>query len=166
MSPLGMSQRAHEHRYFAGTPLVLVTVTIFAGLVGGIALMLGKLGDWDFRADQEPLDAFAHMRSLAGPDAVACGQIPVRFDPEPALACAEKAMNAGKPFWLARETRGIGADRFWIGFTRNARNQTYRVLYDHDAMGGWDEVRHPRMYTESCRQLTLRDGERPGPWCD
>jgi hypothetical protein len=85
-------------------------------------------------ADQElTLDwAFAHMRALAGPDAVDCGQVALLDNAEPAVQCMEAALRDEQPFWIARENsfdRQIKMELRWYGFIRQRNKAPVMATY-------------------------------------
>ena len=143
----------------------LAPIGIAAGVLALVAVLFlaGKNDLWS-DPSLDPLSAFAKMRHVAGEGAVACGQVPLGMDATAMVECVEAAIRDKRPFWAARETRGIDS-RLWIGYTRSREGRQYVVLYDHDASGGWANVRKPFVYVNSCPRIVTRHEGRLGPWC-
>ena len=82
-----------------------------------------------------PPRVHAELQGVAGPDAAACGEVPLRQKRTEAAACARRAMKSGKPFWVAFQVQGNDS-LLWEGAAGDGRGGYWMILHDSDITGG------------------------------
>lgn len=96
-------------------------------------------------AAENPL--LEELERLVGPDAHACGLVPLGEKPEGAWICVDNAEEKDVPYWIAIERPGIDSD-IWISGLRTPSGRRYVLMYDSNYMGRDGLL--PRFLREAC----------------
>lgn len=82
---------------------------------------------------RDPL--MAEIASIVGPEAKACGRVPLGTPPENAWRCAELADSQGIPHWFAMQRQGIDS-KMWSASLLAPSGERFILIYDSNYMGG------------------------------
>jgi hypothetical protein len=74
------------------------------------------------------------MKELA-PDAVNCGRVGIRINPQKASNCAMDAFKSKKPFQVRYDLQGIDSS-VAVGWVGSANGKVIAISFDGDPMGG------------------------------
>jgi len=107
-----------------------------------------------------PKELAEELHRIAGSDARACGSVTLKDDPKVSMSCAEDALKAGRPFWVAVQSQGVDS-LLWSGAARAIDGATWLVRYDSDTSGGGSTT-GPKPSTESflCKDLVISAAKR------
>lgn len=87
-----------------------------------------EIHPWEDHASSALLDA--HIRRLAGPNAVDCGRVERKDNPRRATACALHAYKHHKAFYVRYDPKGVGDSEVANGFAGDASGKVYFVMFD------------------------------------
>jgi hypothetical protein len=112
---------------------------------------------------QPPNDLLEKRMKALAPDAINCGRVGVRADPQKASNCALDAFKNRKPFQVRYDLQGIDSS-VAVGWVGTADGAVIAISFDGDPMGGGgtSETRQ-RVYEKACPQpvkLFLSPGRR------
>lgn len=109
-----------------------------------ILLIVASVGPvaWGWaRAAVDPL--LEEMEMLVGPNARACGLVPLGGAADVSWACAQDAEARGAPYWIAIERAGVDSE-VWVAALRTPSGGRYILKYDSDYLGRGG--RRPRLF--------------------
>ena len=96
---------------------------------------------------------FARLNTLAGPNAIQCGEIIIPRGGTADSSCAREALASAKPFWVAFTFRGY--ERFWFAFARGKDGKLWRLAFDPDRTGGSPSGPEPYLEVTLCPTVEI-----------
>jgi hypothetical protein len=135
-----------------GKRVSIALVSLMLAVVGAIFLRGGSAPvpgrDKTDRGVQSDDLLEQQSKGLAGRDAVDCGRVAIDGDPKVATECALAAQDAGKPFRVRYDIRGV--DSFVaVGVVRTPIGTVGALQYDSDPAGGGGRA-HEVVYPKRC----------------
>ena len=134
-------------------------------LLAGLAVLAGAMFVvWNFSVQGSgPLRK--ELAQLAGPDAADCGLVKPGADRTAAAACAQAALQEGKPFRVAFRIEDAQA-RSAIGLARKADGPVMQISYRAEDWGGSQGVPSNTIEVEPCSNPTVSATASQPVTCD
>lgn len=118
-------------------------------LLAGLAVLAGAIFVlWSFSV-QGNVPLRKELAQLTGPDAADCGLVKLGGDRTAAAACAQAALQEGRPFRVAFRIEDAEA-RSAIGLARRAGGSVMQVSYRGEDWGGSQGVPSNTIEVEPC----------------